>query len=109
MEKERILIADDQPHNIEGYSQSIEIYGQKDGHEVIATATSVGEVKKLLESGVKPTVALVDNRFPFEGYGEKAATIIKKLSPKTVVISFSTDDNLTWGAELAQMLTDIKR
>lgn len=71
----------------------------------------------MVEGGIRPTVALVDNKFPDYGDGEKAKNIIKKLSPDTIVISFSSNDGLTWGdenwpklmpaKELVQKLTEL--
>lgn len=96
MKNERILIADDDKVVRDGLKSLIEMFGKKDGHKVVGVAESVEGVKGLLEKGLKPSVALVDN---FYGDGEKAAEIIRKLSPETKIVSFSNDDNLTWGDE----------
>lgn len=118
MKGERILIADDELMAREGLQRLIEVFGKKDGHKIVGVAGSVGEVATLVESGVRPTVALVDNKFPAQGDGEKAMEIIKNLSPDTLVISFSGDINLTWGDEnwlknmpakkLIEQITDLK-
>ena len=97
MKNERILLADDMEITMESLSEMIEIFGEKDGHAVIGKAQSIDEVKTLLEGGLRPTVALVDHRFPHEGDGQKAAEIIRKLSPKTLIISYSSTLGLKWG------------
>lgn len=90
MKNERVLIADDQSIVIDQVRRVIENYGKSDGHKVVGEATSVSEVKKILNEGLRPTVALVDGNFPLKGDGEKAAAIIKKLSPDTTIIAFSS-------------------
>jgi DNA-binding NarL/FixJ family response regulator len=96
---ERILLADDMLIVLETAFEMIQLFGEKDGHVIVGKAQSVEEVKKLLEEGLRPTVALVDNSFPLKGDGQRAAEIIRKISPETKVISFSMDTGLTWGDE----------
>lgn len=108
MKKERILIADDDADSRETLESLIEVFGKKDGHKIVGSAGSVEEVEKLMEKSLRPTVALVDNRFPLKGDGEKAAEIIRKLSPETKIVSFSTDSNLSWGDENWPKAVDIK-
>ncbi len=98
MRNERVLIADDYANIRELLAETIEIFGEKDGHKVVATASSVEEVEELLKGGLRPSVALVDGNFPDEGDGEEAAKIIRKISPETTVISFSSEVQ-TWGDE----------
>jgi DNA-binding NarL/FixJ family response regulator len=93
--REQLLIADDSPGVIEGLTEIFE--HSPDGHSIVGAATSVEEVKELMEGGLKPTVALVDNQFPYKGAGEEAARIIRQHSPETFVISFSNDPGLKWG------------
>lgn len=117
MKGERILVADDDRIVREGVSMLIETSGS-DNHKVIGQAASVSEVEKLLKKGLRPTVALVDNKFPDRGDGEQAAKIIKELSPGTIVVSFSDDENLKWGdknwgkivdrSELIKRLTELE-
>lgn len=97
MKNERILVADDEKADLERLKEIIEILGEQDGHEVIAVATCVKEVKALIENGLKPTVAIVDNCFPARGEGIKAAQIIKESSPETIIVSYSLDNGLKWG------------
>lgn len=97
-EKEKILLADDSEITRHAVKITIEVYEEESGHEVIAEASSVEEVELLLESGVKPTVALIDGRMPNEGDGKKAAALIRSKSPQTKIVSFSTDLQ-TWGDE----------
>jgi CheY-like chemotaxis protein len=93
MEKEQIFFVEDNPVTLMLYSEGIETFGEKYGHKMLAQASSLGEVKSIMEGGLRPTVAIVDNSIP----GVEAAKIIKKASPKTVVVSFSADENLNWG------------
>lgn len=99
MKNERILVADDNAIILIAVSDGIELVGGNDGHKVVGKASSVEEVESLLRDGIKPTVALVDNSFPRRGDGERAAQIIRKLSPETFVISFSADEGMEWGDE----------
>lgn len=117
MKNERILIADDQYVVREGVTSIIESFGKADGHSVVGEAASVAEVESLLENGLKPTVALVDGRFPSKGDGARAAEIIEELSPETVIIAFSSDpqdygqdqwDKLSSPTELVRNLTNLK-
>ena len=98
MKNERVLIADDQAVVRNGVIQVIETFGEDMGHQVVGEAASVSEVEQLMKSGLRPTVALVDGKFPSHGDGARAAAIIEKFSPKTVIIAFSTDDQ-TYGRE----------
>lgn len=97
MKNERILHADDQQIIREGIKRMIEAYGNEDGHQLVGSVASINEVESLLEGGLRPTVALVDNKFPHAGDGERAAEIIKKVSSETIVVSLSTDSGVTWG------------
>lgn len=99
MKNERILIAEDNAIMLIAVSDGVELFGRHDGHKVVGKASCVEEVESLLKCGLKPTVALVDNSFPKRGDGERAARIIKQLSPETVIISFSMDEGVEWGDE----------
>jgi DNA-binding NarL/FixJ family response regulator len=117
MKGERIFVADDQQIVIDGLKAGIEVFGEMDGHKIIGSANSVSEVEKLIKEGLKPSVALVDNRFPEWGDGERAAKIIKEISPEIVVVAFSSD-HVTWGdywwhkhegiRELVKKLTELQ-
>jgi len=117
MKNERILIADDQYVVREGFTSAINLFGEEDGHSVVGEAASIAEVKTLLENGLKPTVAIVDGRFPKDGDGARAAEIIKDLSPETIIIAFSTYsqnygkeqwDKLSSPTKIVRMLTNLK-
>jgi len=99
MKGERILVADDDDSSLSRIVMVIDRMGEGADLLVIATATNVEEVQGLVEGGLRPTLAIVDNRFPREGDGNRAKEIIKKYSPKTKVASFSTDKNVGWGDE----------
>jgi DNA-binding NarL/FixJ family response regulator len=118
MKNERILHVDDKLYVREGIRHVIESWADEEGHQIIGSAASATEVEKLFEQGIKPTVALVDNRCPNEGDGELIAGIIKKFSPETVVVSLSSSENVTWGnynlqksiggSELVNFLTNLQ-
>lgn len=118
MKNERVLHGDDSTLLRDSVKFIIEKYGAEDGHKLVGSAASVSEVERLLKEGLRPTVALVDNRFPNDGDGERAAGIIRLLSPETIIVSFSTTDGLKWGdynlnkglksREIIQFLTDLK-
>ncbi|HCM82364.1 MAG: hypothetical protein UW22_C0032G0007 [Candidatus Gottesmanbacteria bacterium GW2011_GWB1_44_11c] len=95
-DKEQILIADDSSDVIDGLQEYFGLHPES-GHSIVGTAASVEEVEELMRTGLQPTVALVDNKFPYRGAGEKALRIIKQYSPNTIVISFSNDPGLEWG------------
>jgi chemotaxis response regulator CheB len=97
MENEKILHVDDSLVIRESVRRVIESWADEEGHQIIGSAASAKEVEKLFEQGMKPTVALVDNRCPNEGDGELIAGIIKKFSPETVIVSLSTSTNVAWG------------
>ena len=97
MKNERVLIADDMEIALESVSKGIELFGE--GHRVGGTADSVEEGRALIEGGLRPTVALVNRQFPMKGDGQRAAAIIKELSPETKIISCSSDSGLEWGEE----------
>lgn len=99
MKNERLLIADDKYITLITLSRGIEYFGKEDGHIVVGKASSVDEVRSLIEGGLRPTVAIVDHRFPYIGAGEEASEIIRKLSPETKIVSFSSDSELKWGDE----------
>lgn len=91
-----VLLADDNKTLLDTFVEAVS-FG---GHRVVGRALSVEEVEDLMErQGLRPNVALVDNRFPKEGDGQRAAGIIRNLSPRTTIVSFSTDEGLSWGDE----------
>jgi len=96
MKNERILIADDNADIRKSLTNVIEAFGDEDGHKKVGEASSREEVEALLNEGLRPTVALVDGNFPKPGDGKKAAEIIRKISPKTFIISLAFDKQ-TWG------------
>jgi DNA-binding NarL/FixJ family response regulator len=117
MKNERILIADDQEIVMNALFDVISLFGEEDGHAVVGQASSVSEVEGLLKKGLKPTVALVDGNFPNYGDGDKAANIIRRLSPETKIIAFSSSPQKygdeQWNKhssakELVQNLTNLK-
>lgn len=98
MKNERILIADDNERVRQMICMIINRFGENDGHKIVGEAASKEEVEALLKKGLKPSVALVDGKFPDYGDGEKAAAIIRKLSPETFIVSLSSDLQ-NWGDE----------
>lgn len=96
MKNERILIADDNENIRKSLTEVIEFFGVKDGHKKVGEAASKEEVEALLNGGLRPTIAFVDGNFPEPGDGKKAAEIIRKISPKTFVISLAFDKQ-KWG------------
>ena len=97
MKNERILHVDDMLIIREAVKHVIESWFDEEGHQIIGSAASVEEVEELFEQGIKPTVALVDDRCPNKGDGELVAGIIKKFSPETIIVSFSTNPSIVWG------------
>lgn len=96
--KEKILIADDTRVAREGLQSLLNAFGPE--HEIIGMAASVKEVEKMVTSGEKPTVALVDNKMPKLGDGEKAAQIIRNNCPGVKIIAHTSSDDLpSWGDE----------
>lgn len=117
MKNERILIADDQSIVRQGVESVVETFGEEDGHRIVGSAESVSEVESLMRRGLRPTVALVDGKFPNRGDGEKAAEIIRRFSPNTVIVAFSTDPqnygDLQWNKhqsarDLIESLTNLQ-
>lgn len=117
MKKERVLVVDDQGIVQQGIKNILETFGKEDGHKIVGQALSVSEVEELLNGGLRPTMALVDSNFPNRGDGKMAAEIIRRLSPETKIIAFSTDPqdygDEQWnkhmsGHELATMLTKLQ-
>lgn len=92
MRGEKILHGDDQAISRDGFKRVIERYGSDDGQELIGSASSVEEIEELLKQGLRPTVAVLDNKFPHDGDGERAAGLVRKYSPETIVVSLCTDD-----------------
>jgi DNA-binding NarL/FixJ family response regulator len=95
-ERERILLADDLPVTRQGIKLTFEVFGEEAGHEIVGEAGSVEGVARLLEDGLRPTLALIDANMPGKGDGERAAVLLRQKSPETKIVSFSTDRQ-TWG------------
>ena len=93
---ERILHADDMDIALQGFASLIKTMG-KDGHKIVGQATSIEGVEKILKKGLRPTVAFIDNSFPNKGDGEKAAALVREISPETIIVSLSGDENVRWG------------
>jgi DNA-binding NarL/FixJ family response regulator len=118
MKNERILHADDQAIAHEGFKAIIESFGSKDGQKIVGSAFSVEEVEKLMAEGLRPTAAFIDNSLPKRGDGERAAAIVRKFSPETVIVSLSSDDQVKWGdynipklfssSDLAEFILNLK-
>jgi len=94
MENERILVADDM--SADQTAEGIEMAGKADGHQVVGIACSKEQLEDLLNGGLSPSIALVDSNFPLPNDGREAANIIRRLSPKTFVISLSSEIQ-KWG------------
>lgn len=97
-ERERILLADDSLATRKAIRWTIEVFGEENGHEIVGEAASIEEVARLLESGLRPTVAIIDANMPNRGDGERASALIRQKSPQTKIVSLSTDLQ-TWGDE----------
>lgn len=95
-ERERILLADDITVTREGIRMTIEAYSEEHGHKVVGEAASVSQVEEILKGGLRPTLAIIDANMPYRGGGEKAAALIRQVSPETKIVSYSTDLQ-TWG------------
>ena len=93
-ERERILWADDHMFLID--RSGLFEFVEEEGHEVVAKPKSVEEVESVLDSGIKPTLAIVDGNMPSKGDGERAAAIIREKSPETKVVSYSSVAQ-SWG------------
>ncbi len=85
-EREKILLADDLPFVRDAIAGFL-----RTKHEVVAQAGSIEEVRELLESGKKFSVAIVDGSMPYEGDGEAAAALIRKKYPNVKIISLSAN------------------
>lgn len=96
MKNERILVADDDKDYRESLVFSLNLLGEEDGHRVIGEASSVNEVETLLQNGLKPTVAFVDNSFYGQSQGDQVAQLIRQFSPETIIISNSMDTDFDW-------------
>lgn len=109
--RERILWADDMLYLLE---DDILKKIEEDGHEIVGRATSVAEVKQLIEDGVEPTVAILDASMPSTGDGERAAAIIRGNLPSTKIVSFSVfrqswgDKNWEKGMRTDEILESIR-
>ena len=95
-ERERILLADDLSFTREGMRETIELFGEEDGHQVVGEASSLAQVEELLKGGLRPTLAIIDANMPNRGDGEKAAAVIRQISPETKIVSHSSQLQ-TWG------------
>ena len=96
MKNERILLVEDDSDSLELTNQVIKILGHKDGHWVIASASTINEVRVLMEGGLTPTVAIIDDHLPNPGDGGIAANIIRKHSPATIIVSYSGTREIIW-------------
>jgi DNA-binding NarL/FixJ family response regulator len=83
-DKEKILLVDDHEMTLFALKEGLESRGL----EIVATINSVNGVITFLER--KPsdiTVAIIDNRMPKDGDGEKAAALIRQAIPGVKIIS----------------------
>jgi len=97
MKGERILHADDSSVARDGLQVIIDSWGSNDGHKIIGSASSAEEVLGLLNKGLRPSVAIIDNKMPNIGDGERVAKIIREISSQTIIVSMSSDDGVIWG------------
>ncbi|MCX6704336.1 MAG: response regulator, partial [Candidatus Woesebacteria bacterium] len=91
MKNERILVAEDDKDYRENFVRLLKLFGEEDGHTVIGIAASKAKVEALLQKGLKPTVAFVDNGFYGLSQGGQIANLIRQFSPETVIISNSME------------------
>lgn len=97
MRGERILHADDSQIARDGMHMLCETFGAQGEHELLPQASSVEQVENMMKGGLKPTIAILDNNMPNENDGETAASVIRQYSPKTVIISLSSNTSVTFG------------
>jgi DNA-binding NarL/FixJ family response regulator len=94
MKGEKVLYASDSELAREGISQILEKHASSDGHSLVETVGSLTELRRVLNEGAAPTVFLFDPRFPTLATGKKAARLVKKLSPDTVVVTLPSYGDL---------------
>lgn len=116
MENERILIVEDNKWARMGIKAAVESSGA--GHRVIGEAASLEEVERLIDSGINPTVSIVDGRLTGgDDDGQKVAELIREKLPETIIIALSSEPQ-TYGdyqwvkdgssEKLANNLTNLK-
>lgn len=87
-EREKILLVDDTISITNSFKRLFELYG----HEVVGTINSVNALVTFLENDQgNISVAVVDNRMPNDGDGEKAAALIRQAIPGITIISYAFD------------------
>lgn len=87
-QNEKILLADDQSIVHEGITPILE----RDGHSVLH-AYSIADVQRIADNlDNEITLALIDNRFPKNGDGERAATYVRNKRSNVKVVAFTNDD-----------------
>lgn len=110
MRGERILYANDTNIAQEGIRRIIEKYAQDDGHTLCGVASSIAELKSLLEDGIRPSVFLLDPKFPTLSDGEEAIKVVRSLSPDTTIVTLpshvfiKSDFKLKEGTDVADLV-----
>lgn len=94
MKGERILYANDADIAREGIAGIMEKYISKDGHIYFGSVSSVEDLKIVLAQGYKPTVFLIDPKFPHMEGGIEAIGYLKVVCPDAKVATLPSYEGL---------------
>lgn len=85
MSAETVLYANDSEIARRGIARAMEKYASTDGHVFLGAVASVEDLKTVLARGYKPTVFLLDPKFPTIEGGIEAIGYMKVMSPDTKI------------------------
>jgi len=118
MRGERLVLVDTDPMVLQRFPAAVAVFGEKEGHRVIAEVATLDELFKIFERQLKPTVVVMENIFRTDEEASLAVAEIKKRLPRARVISFSHMEqnwaDMHWvkhisPKEIAENLTNIQR
>jgi hypothetical protein len=118
VKNERVLHAAPSCVTHRGFKCWLENFGSEDEHRVVASIKSADDLTSLLESEIKPTVAVIGYFFKPED-AEVIAKKIREVFPGIIVVAFPEEKNPDWadyrlgintqGDEFVEFLTELKR
>ena len=74
----------------------IDTFCADDKHVYLASPFTLSMLTMMVDTGIHPTLCFLDDKFPDDGDGEKAATFLREKLSDPIIVSFCEGDKPEW-------------
>jgi hypothetical protein len=96
MRGEVIMCANTNVEFTDDLRRRIDTFCASDKHVYLASPSDLNMLIMMVDLGVSPTLCFLDDRFPEEGDGEKAAVFLREKLSDPIIVSFSDGEKPAW-------------